>query len=127
MRIQCVANQAVIFTDGRETEHPMASQLAVMKCLGCGKPHKATLKVPRGGSRLRNWSVAGYCCDCRPGYEAFLRNSDDASRGMRLVAEEIMEGWNASRQPHLIRPRVPAEWMCRSPRAALLAAEFVRP
>ena len=127
MRNQCVANQAVIFTDGRETKHSMASQLTVTKCRGCSKPHKATLKVPRGGSRVRNWSVAGYCSDCSPRYEAFLRNSDDASHGMRFVAEEIMEGWNASRQIHLVRSRVPAEWMCRSPRAALLAAEFVRP
>jgi hypothetical protein len=79
MRNQCVVSRAAICTDGRETKHSMANQLAVTKCLGCGKPHRATLKVPREGSRARNWSVAGYCVRCRPGYEAFLRDSDDVA------------------------------------------------
>jgi hypothetical protein len=127
MKYQRIIRAPVHFTDGRETKHSMASQMAVTKCLGCGKPHKATLKVPRGGSRARNWSVAGYCVGCRPRYEAFLQDSDDVSRGLRFVAQEIMEGWNASPQRHPIRSRVPAGWMCRSPRAALLPADLVRP
>ncbi len=127
MRNQRVANQAVIHTDGRETKPSMANRLAVTRCLGCSKPHKATLKVPRGGSRARNWSVSGYCNGCRPRYGAFLQGSDDVSRGLRFVGEEIMEGWNASPRRHPMRSRVPAGWMCRSPRAALFAADLGRP
>ena len=127
MQNQCVVSRSAICTDGRETKHSMANQLAVTKCLGCGKPHRATLKVPRGGSRARNWSLSGHCAGCRPRYEAFLRDCDDVSRGFRYVAEEIMEGWNGSPQRHLILSRVPAGWMCRFPRAASLAADFARP
>jgi len=126
MRYQSVVGGAAICTDRRGTKHSMATQLAVNKCLGCGKEHRTALKVPRGGSLARNWSIAGYCSDCRPRYEAFLRNVDDASWGMRPIAEEIMEGWNASPQHHPVRPRVPAVCMCRFPRANRLPADLAR-